>query len=82
MRDHWWSEEAACRDEPKAIFFDGDLRRSGAYEEARPICERCPVRLPCLDEALAQEKNYQRFGYFGGMTPQERDREAQRRVRT
>lgn len=47
---------------------------SGGYAhrslaEARRICERCPVRLPCLEAAIA---NGERWGVWGGLTPEER----------
>lgn len=41
------------------------------YDEARPICESCPVRELCLASALA---NKERYGMWGGLTPIERRR--------
>lgn len=41
------------------------------YDEARPICEICPVREQCLASALA---NKERYGMLGGLTPIERRR--------
>lgn len=44
---------------------------SGYYDQARSICEQCPVRQACLSQAL-QEK--ERWGMWGGLTPIERRR--------
>lgn len=41
------------------------------YDEARSICETCPVKELCLAHALATKE---RFGMFGGLTPIERRR--------
>ncbi|MGP3979398.1 WhiB family transcriptional regulator [Streptomyces sp. 8N114] len=57
---------AACKDTSTDLFF------SDGREEivvAKEICNSCPVRIRCLDRALA---NGERFGIFGGLTPDER----------
>lgn len=41
------------------------------YEEARSICDRCPIKEGCLDHAL---ENKERWGMWGGLTPIERRR--------
>jgi len=41
------------------------------YDEARSICQGCPVRLKCLAEAQLRKE---RFGMWGGLTPIERRR--------
>src|SRR5215217_3776896 len=41
------------------------------YEQARTICNACPVKTECLAHAL-QEK--ERYGMWGGLTPIERRR--------
>lgn len=41
------------------------------YDEARTLCESCPVRAQCLAHALATKE---RFGMWGGLTPIERRR--------
>lgn len=49
------------------------------YNEAREICASCPVRLECLEFALARKE---RFGMWGGLTPIERRRIERRERRT
>jgi WhiB family redox-sensing transcriptional regulator len=49
-----WRDRAACAApgiNPE-VFFPEPGRRNGAAE-AKRICARCPVKAPCLDEALA-----------------------------
>lgn len=41
------------------------------YDEARSICERCPIKADCLAHAL---ENKERYGMWGGTTPIERRR--------
>lgn len=41
------------------------------YDEARKICDICPVKRECLNEALETKE---RFGMWGGLTPIERRR--------
>ncbi|MBQ1157143.1 WhiB family transcriptional regulator [Streptomyces sp. A73] len=57
---------AACKDTSTDLFFS-DGREEIAV--AKEICGSCPVRVRCLDRALA---NGERFGIFGGLTPDER----------
>jgi len=65
-----WRESAACQGIADDTFFPapGD---TAAAEHAKAICAGCPVRRPCLAEALAEEggrtKAY-RFGVRGGKT--------------
>ena len=41
------------------------------YDEARDICESCPVKKRCLAYAM---ENKERYGMWGGLTPIERRR--------
>lgn len=74
-----WLDDAACRETPTHIFYPSPPtgRRPDAYipaahyAQARAICNQCPVRDRCLDDAMAAE-NGQRFGMFGGLTERER----------
>lgn len=70
----WWCR-AACRGMDTELFFP----LNGDYGPVRAICLSCPVRLFCLEDALAQE--YDRYGFFGGTTPKDRARMRLERMR-
>jgi WhiB family redox-sensing transcriptional regulator len=50
-----------------------------AAEEAKEICAECPVRIACLEHALA---SHERDGVWGGATERERRRLIRQRRRT
>ncbi len=83
LPDSSWLDDAACFKfgVDTEVFFpptNGPGRyRKGAWDEPRSICSVCPVRTPCLDDALRWEagRGVQRVGFVGGMTPEERARE-------
>ena len=63
-----WQEHAACRTARLELFYSGeeeDTRRALA------ICERCEVRVACLEFAMAHREH---FGVWGGTTERERRR--------
>ena len=63
--------ERACRDVDPELFFPvgkGALA-DRQYERAREVCDRCPVWVTCLQEALERGDE---FGMFGGYTHEER----------
>ena len=68
-----WRAQAACRDADVNIFFP--TTDEGA-EPARAICATCPVRMECLEFALATR---QEDGVWGGLTETERRRLRRRR---
>ncbi|MEV2279195.1 WhiB family transcriptional regulator [Nocardiopsis sp. NPDC049922] len=56
---------AHCRHHsPDALFVTGK-----AQNDAKRICSGCPIRMPCLLEALNDRVE---FGVWGGMTERER----------
>lgn len=77
-----WHTEAACRGVDIKVFYPVPEARVGRppatpttstlYDEARTICNGCPVRDECLHEAMAEEHGAQRFGFRGGLTWRER----------
>lgn len=72
MNPHGWRDRAACRGQPLARFYPERWERFDA-QPALTICRRCPVRAPCLDDALAHEDGERRaFGIRGGYTSAER----------
>jgi WhiB family redox-sensing transcriptional regulator len=64
-----WRWHAACIGEPIEVFFPP---LGGSSTRARAICAGCPVREPCLDEALADETLD--HGLRAGLTAPERKR--------
>jgi WhiB family transcriptional regulator, redox-sensing transcriptional regulator len=56
--------------------------RGENYRKARKACAECPVRQPCLDEAMLLEEGYTAncYGMAGGLSPDER-RDLSRRRR-
>lgn len=65
-----WLSDAACRELnlDKISLFFVDAGRS-LSQEARTLCEACPVRTECLEHAYDHEIA---GGYFGGMSPSRR----------
>lgn len=74
-----WTTQARCRFEDPDLFFPSGTSQPARtqLEEARRICQVCPVRAPCLELAIATEE---RNGMWGGTTPNER-RRMRRRMR-
>jgi WhiB family redox-sensing transcriptional regulator len=63
-----WALYAKCADIPRATFFPDD---SVGVKVAKRICASCPVRVQCLQYALA---NGIEHGVWGGASEQERRR--------
>jgi WhiB family transcriptional regulator, redox-sensing transcriptional regulator len=66
-----WRDNAACRSTDPELFFpvgNGSpaLRQIG---QAKQVCARCPVRMPCLEWAL---ETGQQAGVWGGTSEDER----------
>jgi WhiB family redox-sensing transcriptional regulator len=67
-----WRESAACRQaaDPELFFPIGTASIAVVEtQRAKAICDRCPVRRPCLTFALATR---QEFGIWGGYDETER----------
>ncbi len=69
-----WPEFAKCRGVDIEVFFPN---AGEGYAKARRYCFQCPVRMACLEDALAAEaqvakRSSLRHGMFGGATPDER----------
>jgi WhiB family redox-sensing transcriptional regulator len=68
-----WHKRAACKGETDFFFsYDEEM-----VEQARAICQECPVRQECLETALADANLY---GVWGGYTKAERRRLRRRQV--
>lgn len=58
-----WHDHAACLGQPSRLFF---LERGDDPTPARTMCAACPVRVDCLDYAIANDVD---AGIWGGMSP-------------
>ena len=63
-----WMQRAACKGMDPEIFFP-EAAHGPAGDEARAVCETCPVRVQCLEYALA---NVEPDGIWGGKTWRQR----------
>ena len=61
-----WRLDAACQGVSADLFYP---EKGGSTREAKAVCQACPVRIQCLDFALA---NGERFGIWGGTSEPER----------
>ena len=72
-----WRQQGRCRGVDPEIFYP--VSEEDEALEAKAICDSCPVRVACLEYALAaREKN----GVWGGLTERERRRLLRQRRRT
>lgn len=75
-----WQDDAACRDIGWGLFLpldddDANQWNSNTYADGKAVCEVCPVRGDCLDDAMAREgdsAHQYRVGLWGGLTPNQR----------
>jgi WhiB family transcriptional regulator, redox-sensing transcriptional regulator len=76
-----WQDRAACTGMNAQLFFGPDGERWQDREireaKAKAICALCPVREPCLSDAL---RNSIKHGIWGGLNNEERTRERRRRT--
>lgn len=59
--------DGACRDEDPEVFFPD--RNNPSWHKAKAICDKCPVRMQCLQWAI---ENNEQHGIWGGMVYRER----------
>lgn len=74
--DLGWRAMALCSDEDPDLFFPASediktLADKAKVNDAKAVCDQCPVKTRCLQEAL--DKNVG-FGVWGGTTSMERRR--------
>jgi WhiB family redox-sensing transcriptional regulator len=75
-----WRTRAACRALPTDLFFPaGELDEEAVEQadEAKAVCEKCPVRTACLEFAIATNQPY---GIWGGTNASERRSIRRRRL--
>jgi len=70
-----WADEAACRGLDPLVFYPATDEEA---EEAKAVCEVCPVRDACLEHAIV---NREHNGVWGGASERERQRIIRRRRR-
>ena len=71
-----WRQRAACQGIDAEVFYPNTEEEA---EEAKAICNVCPVRETCLEYALA---NREREGVWGGLNERERRRVSRQRRKT
>lgn len=68
--DTIWQLHAACLGVDPELFFPGK-EHPADLAAARAVCQDCPVRIDCLEYALA---NGEQYGIWGGRSERERRR--------
>lgn len=72
-RDMNWHDKGACLGMDVEMFYvpDGlrDPKRREFQNRAIAVCNTCPVKMKCLEEAIAWQDNY---AIMGGTTPEMR----------
>lgn len=71
--DTQWMARGSCRNVHPAVFFPSD---GLGVEIAKQVCAECPVRVACLEYALANRIDH---GVWGGASERERRRIARTR---
>ncbi|MCX5209715.1 WhiB family transcriptional regulator [Kitasatospora sp. NBC_00240] len=77
--------QARCAEVPDPdIFYPAGYTASHKWQvaDAKAICNNCPIKAQCLEDALEAEGAAEiprRFGIHGGMTPAERHKVYRRR---
>lgn len=78
MRDHW-TDDAVCKGKQTTIFFPPYTQSLDRWFVPKSICADCTVQVECLNLVLRLEDTDDRWGMFGGLTPEERRGIRQRR---
>jgi len=73
-----WRDQARCRGMDPQVFHPAEEDEAGA-DAAKAICERCPVREPCMEFAISTRE---KEGVWGGLTARERRRVVRQRRRS
>jgi hypothetical protein len=67
-----WRKRAACLGAPIDLFFPSRFQTGSPYKEGKQFCEVCPVTAECLKLSELNIPTGDRYGLFGGLTPNER----------
>ncbi len=76
MKSMAWRSQARCKGIDPEVFYPISDEEA---DEAKSICAECPVRVACLEFALAARE---RDGVWGGATEKERRRIIRQRRKT
>ena len=71
IRDHW-TDDARCKGKSTLIFFPAYSPHDNRWQMARDICAECTVKEQCLALVLRLEDTDDKWGMFGGLTPEQR----------
>jgi WhiB family redox-sensing transcriptional regulator len=71
-----WMEDAECVGMTDLFFIETRGYAKDKINQAKQVCNRCPVRVKCITFAL---DNRMEYGIWGGKTSIERDRILARR---
>lgn len=66
-----WEDHSACRGTDEEAFYPEGHRFGALQKLAKRVCEHCPVRVECLQDALNRQDFY---GIRGATRPSERRR--------
>lgn len=66
-----WIDEALCATGIFGTDFFFPEKRSDE-KQAQQFCAKCPVAQQCLELAMSNERDYARYGIYGGLTPGQR----------
>jgi WhiB family redox-sensing transcriptional regulator len=70
-RTEYWRDRAACKDLPTEWFFP-EIGGEKYFARGKEVCRGCTVRTPCLELAKDFINSGDRYGLFGGLTPNDR----------
>ena len=74
--DEPWYTQAACIGQYTELWFPERKAYVAGHpsgDAAKKICDKCPVRVECLADALAEERGaLKRYGIRGGLSAKER----------
>ena len=62
-----WMDDRRCKDKPTEFFYPA---QGEPFMHIKAFCDECPVRIPCLEEAL---RTCDKYGFWGGKSEHERE---------
>ena len=69
MNSQAWRSEALCVGLDTTLFYpEGKGKKAGGLT----LCQRCPVRVDCLEYVMEAQISAEDYGVWGGTTPKQR----------